>query len=156
MIRNRFDELCVYLKAQHLLLKVRPEQFDSELEDFTVEPGGHNVTVNGLYFANFRYRGILYIERLPQSTLPYLALLVKAWLDDNDDVRGDFRLPAPSIQAVNLDGKLMDVVVTTEFIDPVYLAESADGPVKFCGKSYAVAEYAVCVAETGEVNHART
>lgn len=155
MIRNRFNELCEHLKAQALSLQFRPEQFDTELEDFTVESGGHNETENGFWFANFRYRGVIYLERLNKAALPLLALLVKAWLDENDDVRERFRLADPQFQAADLDSKSMDVVVTVDFLDPVYLAEKADGQVKWCGRTFAVAEYPLCVAEAGKVNDGR-
>jgi len=157
MIRSRFNELCAYLQAQAATLKFRPEQCDTEIEDFTVADGGHQQTVKGYWFANFRYRGVLYIERLPLASLPVLAVQVKAWLDENDDVRYDFKLPDPQIQAAELDDKTLDVVVTVEFIDPVYLAPAADGKgnVNWNGKSWTVAEYAVNVAEAGTVNDAQ-
>ena len=72
MIRNRFKELCAFLKNKKASLKLQDEQFDAEVENMTVEDGGHNETVNGVHFCNFRYQGVLYIERLPESAFPML------------------------------------------------------------------------------------
>ena len=158
MIRNRFDELQKYLKARLPQLGILPEQFDTVVDKLTLGEGGHHETAEGYHFCNLRYTGLIYLERLPAAQLPLLALLVRSWIDEHDDTRSRARLPDPELDVAPLDGdSLVDVVVTLEFVDPVFLAPAADDAVDavdWNGKRYSVAEYTVAVAERGTVNNA--
>ena len=169
MIRNRFQELCVFLKNKKTSLKFRDDQFDAEKENMTVEDGGHNETVNGVHFANFRYQGVIYIERLPEASFPMLAIYIKAWLDDSDNLRSKYKLKSPQLEVISLGDNLIDAMATIEFVDEVYLvkvnvappddggpAVPGDGQVEISGKIYEEAEYQLSIAEVGAVRGAST
>ncbi len=169
MIRNRFKELCAFLKNKKASLKLQDEQFDAEVENMTVEDGGHNETVNGVHFCNFRYQGVLYIERLPESAFPMLAIYIKAWLDDNDELRSKYKLKFPSLEVVSLGSNLVDVMGTIDFVDEVYLVKvtvppppdgspivPGEGQLELNGKIYEVGTYSLLIAELADVNGGST
>lgn len=156
MIRNRFQEICAFLKTKKTTLKFRDDQLDAEIENMTVEDGGHSETVNGFHFANFKYQGVIYVERLPEDSFPMLAILIKAWLDNNDNLRSKYKLKSPDLEVISLGDKLVDVLATIDFVDEVYLAPSASGQVEIDGKKYEVGEYQLFVAESGIVNGGAT
>lgn len=155
VIRNRFLELCMHLKEKANVLGFRVEQFDSEVDTISIAHGGAKETESGWHFANFEYRGVIYIERLPADKVSLLALSVKAWLDDNDDLRDEYKLAAPQMEIIKLDKKtLVDVIINTNFIDEIFLTETEDGPVTWRGQTFDVAPYLVDYAENAEVNNA--
>ncbi|MDD5699034.1 MAG: phage tail protein [Victivallaceae bacterium] len=153
-IRNRFLELCKHLQDKKQLLQFRIEQFDSEIEQLTVEPGGNNETVQGWHVANFRYRGMIYIERLPGEKLALLALMIRAWLDEHDDTRAKYNLDHPKIETVALGDGLKDVLIAAEFVDEVFVVPTEGGPVEWFGETFDAGVYPVDYAESGEVNGA--
>lgn len=152
MIRNRFQELCSHLKKKKTLLKFRDEQFGTEVESLSITDGGHNETTEGSHFANLRYQGVIYIERLPESSLALLAILTKAWLDNNDDVRDIYKLKPPTTEVISLGDHCLMVVIDIDFVDPVYLVEDPDGNIEINGKTYADTDFEYWIAESGEVH----
>lgn len=153
-IRNRFFELCEYIKTNTTLLKIRNSQFESEITDLTVEPGGHNESIKGWHFANFKYRGTIYIERMPGESLSLLMALIRAWLDEFDDLRDKYKLADPKVETINENNKLLTVMGAIEFVDDVYLVEDENGPIRWFGKNYTTGEYPYNVAEDGNANGA--
>ncbi len=153
-IRNRFFELCKYIKTKTTLLKVKSDQIENEISDLSDEPGGHNETEEGWHFANFKYRGTIYIERMPGESLSLLMALIRAWLDESDDLREKYKLPAPKFEIITENEKTITVFGTIEFVDEVYLVEADDGPIEWFGKTYTVGEYPLMIAEAGTVNGA--
>ncbi len=156
VIRNRFLELCKHLKNKKTLLKFTIEHFDSEVEQMTVDNGGQQETEQGWHFANFRYRGMIYIERLPGETLALLALMIRAWLDEHDDTRNKYRLEQPVIETDDLGGGFVDVICEINFVDEVFLVESATGPIEWRGGKFDLGEYPVNYAEGGDIGNVTT
>ncbi len=156
VIRNRFLELCRHLKDKKNILKFTVEHFDSEVEEMTVENGGQNETEQGWHFANFRYRGMIYIERLPGETFALLALMIRAWLDEHDDTRNTYRLEQPVIESVDLGGNLVDAMCEINFVDEVFLVESETGPIEWRGGKYDLGVYPVNYAEQGAIGDVAT
>ena len=155
MIRNRFLEICNHLKTKKHTLGFRLEQFESEVDTIAIEHGGMKETVSGWHFANFKYRGVIYIERLPADNVATVALSVRAWLDDNDDLRDKYSLGVPKMEVLKLDNdRLVDVIINTDFVDEIYLTETEDGPITWRGQEFDIAPYPVDYAETSEVNDA--
>lgn len=157
-IKARFRELAEHLKTKGKLLNIRPENYQTDIVQFMLCPGGHNITPQGLYLANFRYRASLYVERIAMPAAITLMIHARAWLDDNDDTRDKYKLADPEISIIELDdGDLVDLLLTGEFIDPVYLAPAPEGTpdaeiIEWNGRRYTVAEYDLWIAERGEVN----
>lgn len=148
-IRCRSNELDEHIKKHFDRLGILPEQFDSEIMELTVVPGGMTESEAGLHYANFRYRYVMYIERLPKAQLALLALLIQNYLDRCDDVRDRFDLPDVKLDVISLDrGVTVDVDATVEFVDPAYLVQVDGGPILFNGAEYDAGEYDLRVAET--------
>lgn len=160
MIRSRFSELLRHLKGKAELYHIPPENFQDDTADMTVESGGHDITVQGLHFADFRYRGVILVERVPAQTATMLILHARAWLDTHDDQREIHELAEPAITLLRLDtGNLTDLMLDIEFCDPVYLSKAAadapeSGVISWDGADYTLDEYDLWTAETGEVNRA--
>lgn len=153
-IRSRFSELCDHLKERYNTLGFLQENFSSETSILTIENGGLNETTQGWHFANFRYIGTIYIEQLPASNIPLLALLIRAWLDEFDDLRNDFDLLDPTIEIIEIDATNVKAIIKVDFIDDAYLVETVDGRIPFDGKVYDISPPAIKYAESGTVNGA--
>lgn len=149
-IRCRSGELAEHLKNNLDRLGLAPEQFDYEITNLTVVPGGLNEDENGVHCANFRYRGVFYLEHLPRRHFALLALLVQNYLDTRDEIREKFALPAVTLEAISLDrGQTVDVDIAVEFVDPAYIVPDPDGPlVGFNGVRYNAGPYDLRIAET--------
>jgi len=156
-VRSRFSELSDHLKTQSATMGVPPENFQGEIARMQLAPGGRNCTPQGWHLANLRYRGVLLIERIAQQSAIMLLIQCRAWLDENDDTRDDYKLADPEISLVPLDsGDLVDLIVSCDFVDPVYLAEDPNGTVEWNGRKMAPVAYDLWVAERGTVNQAPT
>ncbi len=154
MIRCRFNELCEYLKTKKELLAFNDEQFDSEFVGLTVYPGGGNETTEGYHIANFAYDGLIYIERMPGQTLALLAMLVRAWLDEHDDLRDQYKLQNPVIDTVTLDESYLDVLINTAFVDEIHVIPSETGAIDWQDLKFDIGDFVYDIAESGTVNDA--
>lgn len=155
ILRSRFSELSGHLKTHAATMGVPPENFQGEIARMQLASGGHNCTPQGWHLANLRYRGVLFIERIAQQAAIMLLIQCRAWLDENDDTRDKYKLTDPDVSLVPLDsGDLVDLIVSCDFVDPVYLAEAADGPVEWNGRKLAPVAYDLWTAERGTVNQA--
>lgn len=156
MIRSRYRELAEHLKTKCKELGVRLENFGSEIAEMTLSSGGRNNTEQGLHLADLRYQGVFFIERINTGAAILALIHVRAWLDSNDDTRGRYKLPDPQVSMVKLDGEedLSDLLLTIEFVDPIYIAPSESGTVEYNGVKYGVEPYDLWVAENGSVMQA--
>lgn len=152
-VRSRFRELADHLKKKSAMLGVAPENVQAEIATMVLARGGHNETEVGWHLADLRYRGVLLIERIRQSAAVMVLMHCRAWLDENDDTRARYNLDDPEINLIPLDAsELVDLVISCDFVDPVFLAEAENGEVHWNGRSYAPVEYDLRVAERGEIN----
>lgn len=155
-MRSRFDELRDYLKANLGLLRAKKEQFDSTVENATGEPGGLNCTEKGYHVMNLRYRGVIWIERLPRPALELLMIMTAMWLAQNDDTRQNHALGGPEYDFIDLGGGLQDVEIAIDFVDDFYIAAADDGPVDWEGQKFAPVDFDLWTAESAEVGHEGT
>lgn len=154
-IRSRFWELVAFLKERAAARGVPPENFDAETATMTLSPGGHNLTETGWHLADLKYTGAILIERVKRADAVMILLHARAWLDDNDDTRDDYKLPPPTVALVPLDaGDLVDVVISCDFVDPVYISEADDGELIWNNRKFAPVDYDLWIAERGKVNEA--
>lgn len=132
---------------------VAPEQFDSWAEQVTLtlswKPAEH-----GLHMGDMRYRAVIVIARFADNPARLMALL-GSWLEANDPGREDDPLPAPLIEIDQLTPDVADVEVQLDFIEPLHLAEAADGEIEAFGKRWAFVPYDLWIAEQGAVSHDR-
>ena len=134
---------------------IPPENFQGEISKMELASGGHNLTKQGWHLANLRYRGVLLVERIARQAAIMLLIHCRAWLDDFDDTRAMYSLDDPDVSLVPLDsGDLVDLIVSCEFVDPVYLAEAEDGTVEWNGRKLSPVDYDLWTAERGTVNQA--
>ena len=154
-IRSRFWELVDFLKERAAARGVPPENFDAETAKMELASGGHNLTETGWHLANLKYTGAILIERVNRADAVMLMLHVRAWLDDHDDTRDDYKLPDPEVALVPLDaGDLVDLVISCEFVDPVFIVEADDGELVWNGRKFALIDYDLRVVERVWVNQA--
>lgn len=157
MIRSRFREFADHLKSKAMELGVAPENHNAETASMTLAQGGHNLTSEGWHLADLRYRGVLLIERVRQTDAIVLLMHARAWLDDNDDTRDKYKLADPEVDLVSLDASgLVDLIITCDFVDPVYITPAEGGRIRWDGEDFEPVEYDLWVAERGEVRGART
>ncbi|GAA0427047.1 hypothetical protein GCM10008969_58280 [Pseudomonas veronii subsp. inensis] len=133
---------------------VPPEQFDSWAEQVTLTLNW-KPTAQGLHMGDMRYRAVIVIARFADNPARLMALL-GSWLEMNDPDRENEQLAAPVIEIDQLTADVADVELQLDFIEPLHLAESADGEINAFGKRWAFVPYDLWIAEQGVVSHDRT
>lgn len=145
---EKLRALTTYLIERRL---VEPEQLDSFAEQVNLsliwKP-----EERGLRLGDMRYRAVIVLERLTDHPARLMAL-VGSWLDTHDLHRDYPELSPPVIDVDQLDPDCADVEITLEFIEPIHLAEDADGEIEAFGKTWAFVPFDLWVAERGEVTH---
>lgn len=132
---------------------VPSEQFDSWAEQVTLSLNW-KPTEQGLHMGDMRYRAVIVIARFADSPARLMALL-GSWLEVNDPNREDQPLTAPVIEIDQLTPDTADVELQLDFIEPLHLAETADGEIQAFGKRWAFVPFDLWVAEQGAVSHDR-
>lgn len=128
---------------------VSPEQLDSWAEQVTL-PLYWKPTVKGLHMGDMRYRAVISLERLTDSSARLMAL-VGSWLEVNDPRREDDNLAPPIFEIDQLDPDEADVELQLEFIEPQHLAESETGEIEAFGKRWDLVPFDLWIAEQGAV-----
>lgn len=130
---------------------VQPEQFDSWAEQVTLTLNW-KPSAQGLHMGDMRYRAVIVIARFADNPARLMALL-GSWLEMNDPDRENDQLAAPVIEIDQLTAEVADVELQLDFIEPLHLAESADGEINAFGKHWAFVPYDLWIAEQGVVSH---
>lgn len=130
---------------------VPSEQFDSWAEQVTLTLHW-KPTEQGLHMGDMRYRAVIVIARFAGSAARLMALL-GSWLEVNDPGREDDQLAAPVLEIDQLTPDAADIELQLDFIEPLHLAESADGEIDAFGKRWAFVPFDLWVAEQGGVSH---
>ncbi|PMV27273.1 MULTISPECIES: phage tail protein [unclassified Pseudomonas] len=133
---------------------VPSEQFDSWAEQVTLSLNW-KPTEQGLHLGDMRYRAVIVIARFADNPARLMALL-GSWLETHDPHREDEALPAPVIEIEQLTPDVADIELQLDFIEPLHLAEAADGEIQAFNKRWAFVPYDLWVAEQGAVSHDRT
>lgn len=133
---------------------VPSEQFDSWAEQVTLSLNW-KPTEQGLHLGDMRYRAVIVIARFADNPARLMALL-GSWLETHDPHREDEALPAPVIEIEQLTPDVADIELQLDFIEPLHLAEAADGEIHAFNKRWALVPYDLWVAEQGAVSHDRT
>ena len=144
-------ELSDFILSKKEFLELNEEQFDSWQENGTLEQGGHGLTEEGYHLMSFRYRGVIVIERMKDVNAVWFMAIVAAWLTDNNEDRDKYNLDDPEIEIIKLDEKLIDIELTLDFVDEMYLSEAEDGPIECIGRSWTIDGFVPDVAETVDV-----
>jgi len=152
-MRSRLTELNEHLKEKAAALGVKVENYESEMENAVTRSAGLKISEQGLHFMNLHYRGVIWVDEMPQKHVGLLLCLVWCWLLENDDTRDTYSLDDPEFDIVEMDNKLCNVEIAIDFVDPFYLTETENGPIEFNGKTYDDGEFDLWIAETGTVIH---
>ncbi len=120
------------INANRDLLGIKAEQEDTWLENAEIQPGSNKETEQGLHYLDFEYRVATVIERLPQECGGLLILLAYQFVNTLGERDG---LDWPSMSVTALDsGKYVDVEVTFDARDPVYLVPVENSPIEINGQ----------------------
>ena len=138
---NALNEL-IYQNRK--VLGVSLNSFDVFMESGTLEAGTNKEDDNGLHYADYRYQLALQIENMHADRGGILLVLLHQWVTALDN-RGD--LNAPDILTTVLTGQKLDVEMTLEVRDPVYLTPDASGPIVIRGQGYSFGDHVLNVAE---------
>ncbi len=139
---NSLNEL-IYQNRK--VLGISLNSFDVFMESGTLEAGTNKEDENGLHYADYRYQVALQIENMHADRGGNLLVLLHQWvtaLENRDD------LNAPDILTTALTGQKLDVEMTLEVRDPIYLTRSDDGPIVIRGKRYSFGAHVLNVAES--------
>ena len=153
-MRNRFAELNKYLLGKAKFLKLNPENYDSWIEDGSIDAGGMNELEEGYEILSWRYSGVITIEHINQAKVMFLLLFVRTWLQDNDDLRERYNLGAPKIELIRIDDNYFDVELTIDFVDNIFIAQDEKGPIDWLNKKWNIDGYDLWIAEAFDLTEA--
>lgn len=122
------------------------ERFFAFADQGVLIPTGKDLGENGVEVGRFKYDAVIQIERYPGDAYHLLAL-VSAWLTDNDPDRNDLELADPEVDISVNDDRTADVDLSVEFEESLSIIPDDDGPIRFNGRMWAVADVPVDVAE---------
>lgn len=126
-------------------LGIARQNYDVFIEGGTLEPGGMREDENGIRYTDYRYDLALQIENICASRAGILLVMLRNWVDCQKN-RDD--LGQPSVITTTLSSNKVDVEMTLEVRDPIYIHPDANGPMEIAGQRYAIGEKAWSVAET--------
>lgn len=161
---NSLAALVEHLLAHADKLGVDKINIDAEVESgSTNSAGGLDVEgldaagnpAAGIAFLAFRYTSSVYVDTLPSRSVPLLLLLVQSQLSQ-DETRERLKLQEPKYIFQKETETHTGVVLTAEFNDVFHLKEDPAGLLSLGGKSYSLGDYDLFIAESGQVEHART
>ena len=121
------------------------ERFFAFADQGTLLPTGRNLG-NGVEVGIFKYDAVIQIERYPGDAYHLLAVIA-AWLADNDPDRDDAGLVDPDIDISLNDDETADVDLSIEFEERIEIVPQDGGVIAFNGRSWAVVDVPVDVAE---------
>ena len=142
---RRLQALCTHLQQ---VTGLHRERFFAFADQGVLIPTGKDLG-NGVEVGRFKYDAVIQIERYPGDAYHLLAL-VSAWLADNDPDRNDLDLADPEVDISLNDDRTADVDLAVEFEEALEIVPMDGGPIAFAGRTWAVADAPVDVAEAVE------
>jgi hypothetical protein len=139
---NSLNEL-IYQNRK--VLNVSLNSFDVFMESGKLEAGSNKEDDNGLHYADYRYQLALQIENMHADRGGILLVLLHQWVTALE-YRSD--LDAPDIVTTVLTGQKLDVEMTLEVRDPIYLTRDDEGPIVIRGQKYSFGDHVLNVAES--------
>jgi hypothetical protein len=124
------------------------EQFLAFADQGILIPTGRDLG-QGVEVGVFKYDAVIQIERYPGDAYHLLAV-ISAWLADHDGGREDAGLADPEVDISLNDDRTADVDLSVEFEERLEIVPTQDGPIAFDGRTWAVAETPIDVAESLE------
>jgi len=134
-------------------LKIGLKDFDVWQESGRMLPGGMRETANGYEYAKLEYRAVVYVERLPADRGALCLALMRQYADqreaaDNKNIDIEF-------DQTNLTGKQINLEITLQLTDALYMTEVDASPIDYAGKKLAPVTperpHPLHTAETGTV-----
>lgn len=141
-----------YLSQNRDLLGIKPEQAECWLENAEIVPGGNKETEHGLHYLDFEYRVATVIERLPQEVGGLLILLAYQFVNTLGE-RDGLDWPSMSVTALD-DGKFVDVEITYDARDAIYLVPVENSPIEINGQKMGFGPGGWSIAEAAQISAA--
>lgn len=121
------------------------ERFFAFADQGTLIPTGRDLG-HGVEVGIIKYDAVIQIERYPGDA-HHLLSVISAWLADNDACREDNGLVDPEVDISLNDDATADVDLSIEFEERLEIVPQDDGVIEFNGRTWAVADVPVDVAE---------
>ena len=129
-------------------LGISRQNYDVFMEGGTLEPGGLRHDENGIRYADYRYDMALEIEQLHSDRAAILMVMLRQWVDGLENRNG---LDEPKLLTTPLSSKKVDVEMTLEVRDPIYIHPDVNGPLELAGVRYSIGEAVWNVAQQGRI-----
>lgn len=135
--------------SQALKMKTSVKNWDVWMENGTVKSGGMLEDENGYKYANLEYRAAIYVEKLPADRGALLIALIRQYANQRERENG--KTIDIEFDQTNLTGKLINLEITLQLTDVLYMTEVDDSPIEWAGKKLAPGTHTLNIAETGSV-----
>ena len=140
----KFDQLAAYLLAQSLC---DASKFVFGMATAEVKPIWKK-DANGLLVGNLQYTAAYSLGDVSSDNTQWLMVFLLSWLNENDDNRQTYSLGNPSLQISPTTADLVNIEVSVDFVDPVYLVTDPNGRVEIMGETWGFGVNDLWIAET--------
>lgn len=144
------NDLNEILTENSKALKLNAKSWDIWMENGTLQAGGMKETEHGRQYARIAYRAAVYIERLPSDRAALLLALIRQYADQRA-AEDTTQNADPEFDVQTLSERLVNVEITLQITDPLYMTEVEESPIAWAGKKLAPGAHPFGIAETGTV-----
>ena len=103
----------------------------------------------GYQYANLEYRAVVYVEKLPSDRGALLIALIRQYANQRE--RENSKTIDIEFDQTNLNGKQINLEITLQLTDILYMTEVEDSPIEWAGKKLAPGAHTLNTAESGSV-----
>ncbi len=143
------NDLHEILKENRQALKTSAKNWDVWMENGTLKSGGMLEDENGYQYANLEYRAVVYVEKLPSDRGALLIALIRQYANQRE--RENSKTIDIEFDQTNLNGKQINLEITLQLTDILYMTEVEDSPIEWAGKKLAPGAHTLNTAESGSV-----
>lgn len=143
------NDLHEILTENRQALKTSAKNWDVWMENGTLKSGGMLEDENGYQYANLEYRAVVYVEKLPSDRGALLIALIRQYANQRE--RENSKTIDIEFDQTNLNGKQINLEITLQLTDILYMTEVEDSPIEWAGKKLAPGAHTLNIAETGNV-----
>ena len=142
-------DLHTILTDHRQALKTSAKNWDVWMENGTLKSGGMLEDANGYQYANLEYRAVIYVERLAADRGALLMALIRQYANQREGE--DHKTIDIEFDQTNLNGKQINLEITLQLTDILYMTEVEDSPIEWAGKKLAPGAHTLNIAEIGNV-----
>ena len=145
----KINELITHLNASKELLDYN-NSIECQIINGTITEGKHIETIEGISFSFLDYTTKISMTGLAKDKFNMLLILIKAWLDDFDNLRT--ALDKPSFEITKSEENVEDIKIKIRFLDEICLTPRENGNITWQGTNYSLDKHDVNIATSGTVN----